>query len=202
MSTSKLVWEISLRGGAWAFFLGGLFGTTYSLLDLWVPLFFTGSQGQGGPGTGPTTAAIVSMAIILGIGGGIVGSLIGLFFGPLGGIACGLLTGLVFARPRWAQWFPPAVLGAGTLYGGAAALVGLWYMSSTVMGPPNAKSLNAMYFYGPALPVGAIAGYLVSRQIARWYLATCKPPLSATPAPAAQPVGASPIALSTSQKVS
>lgn len=172
MTTGKLLWGMTWRGGALGLLTGALGGSFFGALFA-NGLFVFGMVSQASPLTAKDMPAGIVAIGFLALIGGVVGALFGVPTGFVVGLMDGLLVGSVtrlFFYPlknaRAYRWTLALVSAAFTSVMAWLCFVGiaLFYANR------NAANIGAvmLIFILPALVSGIAAGF-ISRLIARWY---------------------------------
>ncbi|MBI4786177.1 MAG: hypothetical protein HY782_03915 [Chloroflexi bacterium] len=173
MTTGRLLWGMTWRGGAWGLLVGTLGGTAYGAVFANV-LLAAGLVSQMPFDWKPEYAvsaigAVLFLALIGAVVGGIFGVPSGIVVGTMVGLAMGVLTRAVFYPPRGTRVFRWTLAITSALLTTIAA----WMCFIAIMlfyANRNAASVGALMIVVaiPALIAGAAAA-LISRLLARWY---------------------------------
>lgn len=173
MTTARLLWGMTWRGGALGLFAGTMLGTTYGALFANALLLvgldrnglfvLTPNQISGG------LAAILVMALIGMVMGGLFGVPTGFIVGLLNGLFVGLITRLFFyplQNARLYRWTIGIVSGLFVVLAslGGFLAIALFYANASRANVPVIAALLVI----PALIAG-IAAVFLSRVITRWY---------------------------------
>ena len=173
MTTVKLLWGMTWRGGAWGLFAGTFGGTAYGAL--FANLLLAGGLVSQAPFewkaeyTVSAVGAMLFFALIGAVVGGIFGVPSGLVVGCMVGLAIGILTRAFFYPPtntrvfRWTLAIVSALLTTITAW---VCFIGimLFYANRNAANVGGLMVIVAI----PALMAGAAAA-LISRLLVRWY---------------------------------
>ena len=167
MTTGRLLWGTTWRGGVWGAVAGLILGAIYGPM-LVVILTALDIVKQ----TTPLDAKSVTDAAGLALVGAIIGALFGLptgvFAGVMNGLAIGILTRLFFAplkNPVAYRWGIAVVSAVFTGIAGALGLVVILLLIGAVLDP----QLLLLTIPIPAITASIAAAFL-SILITRWYL--------------------------------
>ncbi len=173
MTTFKLLWGSTWRGGMWGIALGALLGMIYGALFM-VALFLVAISNQTNAAAQPADAprgliAILFLMFIGSIMGALFGIPTGVFIGLIDGLILGILTRVFFYPLRDTQRLRRtlAVISA------FVSIVGSWTFFALILllfARQHSVSVTTMVVIGavPALIAGA-GGVFVSRRIEEWY---------------------------------
>ncbi len=172
MTTGRLLWGMTWRGGAWGLLGGTMLGTAYGAV-LANALFLSGlAQAPFNPQLDDIPRALVAIVILALIGavmGALFGVPTGLLVGSLNGLLVGILTRAFFFPRRDARTYRRVIATASALFTAIASWLGflaimLFYANREKANVP----ILAVGVLIPALIAGVGAGFL-SRIISHWY---------------------------------
>ena len=173
MTTARLLWGITWRGGACRLLAGTMLGTAYGAISANV-LFLPGLEAQApfNPQRDDIPRAII-VTLFLAVVGAITGALFGVPTGFVVGLSNGLLIGIptraFFFTRRDARAYHRVIAAASALFTGIAAWLGFL---AIMLFYANREKANvgalAVIVLIPALIAGVGAGFL-SQVITRRY---------------------------------
>lgn len=172
MSTRKLLWGMTWRGGALGLLGGTMLGTAYGAIfanALLLARLAQEWQTLSAENFVPGLAAVLLLALIGAVMGALFGVPTGLLVGALNGLLVGVLTRAFFFPPRDARTYRRVIALASALFTGIASWIGflaimLFYANREKADVP----MLAVIVLIPALIAGVAAAF-ISRVIARWY---------------------------------
>lgn len=170
MSTIKLFWNTTWRGGAWGLLAGTMLGTAYGAIFANALFLFGLAQAPldlRADDIPRALGAILVLALIGAVMGALFGVPTGLIVGSLNGLLVGVLTRAFFFPPRDARTYRRVIALASALFTVIASWLGflaimLFYANREKANVP----MLAVIVLIPALIAG-IAAALISRVIAR-----------------------------------
>lgn len=173
MTTFKLLWSTTWRGGAWGLLAGTMLGTFYGAMFA-NSLFFFGLLAQA-PGefrrdnVSSALFAVLLLALIGGITGGIFGIPTGFVVGGLNGLLLGIITRAFFIPLRDAKTYRRVIMLTSAVFTAIASWLGfftimLFYANTEQANVPVLAALVVV----PALLAGVAAAF-ISQIGARWY---------------------------------
>ncbi|MBM3131018.1 MAG: hypothetical protein FJ009_20620 [Chloroflexi bacterium] len=172
MTTARLLWGMTWRGGAWGLLAGTMLGTAYgALFGNGVLLIKLAQEWQtlGPENILPGIAAVGILILVGAVMGALFGVPTGLLVGSLNGLLVGMITRAFFFPPRDARAYRRVIAVASALFTSIASWIGflaimLFYANREKANVP----MLAVIVLIPALIAGVGAG-LISRMISRWY---------------------------------
>lgn len=165
MTTGRLLWGTTWRGGVWGLLAGIILGMIYGLAVIVILSFMEIANKTS---TRTDTGTIVGLAIAAIIFGAIFGAIIGLFAGAMDGLAIGILTRLFFTPLKNAGTYRLIIALISGLFTLIAAGLGLFIISiGTSMVLDN--GVRILIIGIPTIIAGIAAG-LISIFITRWYI--------------------------------
>jgi eukaryotic-like serine/threonine-protein kinase len=173
VTTFKLLWGSTWRGGTWGIALGALLGMIYGALFM-VALFFAAMSNQtnAAPQSADAPRGLIAILFLMFIGsimGALFGMPTGVFIGLIDGLVLGVLTRVFFYPIRDALRFRRVLAIVSALI----SIVGSWTCFALILllfAQQHSVSVTTMVVVGaiPALIAGA-GGVFVSRRIVEWY---------------------------------
>ncbi len=173
MSTAKLFWNTTWRGGAWGLLAGTMLGTAYGAVFANV-LLLSGLFAQMPTAFESSDALRVGVVIpFLALIGAIMGALFGVptgfVVGALNGLLIGMITRAFFFPPRDARTYRRVIATTSALFTGIASWLGFFAIMLFYANRDKANvPILAVGVLIPALIAGVAAAF-ISREIARWY---------------------------------
>ena len=165
MTTGKLLWGTTWRGGVWGVLAGGILGAIYGPILIVILTIESALTNTLSSNDVRSIGGLSLFALVVGV---IFGAAIGAFAGALNGLLIGILTRLVFSPSNNAARYRLIVAIASALFTGITALLGLLAILLLIMGTTPDPQELILFITLPAL-IAAIAAALISILITRWY---------------------------------
>ena len=182
MTTARLLWGMTWRGGAWGLLGGTMLGTAYGAIFANVLfLFGLAAQAPFNLQLDDIPRALVA-TLVLALIGAIMGALFGVptgfAVGALNGLLIGIITRVLFFPRRDARTYHRVIATASALFTAIASWLGFL---AIMLFYANREKANvgtlAVGVLIPALIAGVSAGFM-SRMITHWYESNLQSPIS------------------------
>ncbi|MCI0475567.1 MAG: hypothetical protein L0Y55_04920 [Anaerolineales bacterium] len=172
MSTIKLLWNTTWRGGAWGLLGGTMLGTAYGAIFANALFLFGLAQAPfdlRGDDIPRAFAAILVLALIGAVMGALFGVPTGFVVGALNGLLIGIITRAFFFPLRDARTYRRVIAVVSALFTVIASWLGFLVIMLFYANREKANvEVLAVGVLIPALIAGIVAA-LISRVIAWWY---------------------------------